>query len=243
MVICFLEEIKQELDKSTELIVTTSGKNVLKRIQTELLPRFNIKNVHVAASLLDPALKNVSWMADYLEKDESGEIKKSEAEILKHFIDLFEITSLSGDGKTDNTVAQVDLGNNNSQHDRRLKLLSNIGIKKNEEKDNPSSVSMEIENYFKEPLDYIPSSTLEWWNSKRQKFPHLAQLFTIFLSIPPTSSSSEVAFSKSGKFLKAERSVMAPSKVNKFCFINSNVRFLEVKGDIFVLDNICNGEP
>lgn len=233
LVICFLENIKQELDKLTELVSTNTGKNVLKRIKTELMSRFAIGNVHVASSLLDPALKNIDWMKRYLGKDENGETLETEADVLKYFIKLFEIDM--GGAKT---LEKSSVDNMMDPFKNcRLKVFSNIGIKLNvEENSRSDSVTEEIENYLKEPLENIPSSTTEWWESKKNKFPRLAELFNIFLSIPPTSTTSEVAFSKSGKFLRADRAMLAPNKVKMMCFINANVRFLEASEEIFVID-------
>lgn len=232
LVICFLREIKQELDTVTDKIITETGKNVLIRIKSELTTRFTIDDVHLAASLLDPALKNVDWMDDYMQKDESGSLLQTRTELLKYFIDLFDI-------KVSTSKEQIisEQKKNNDIINRRLKLLSNIGIKPIEKQNEADSMIDEINNYFKERLDDIPSSIYQWWDSKNTKFPNLAELFIVFLSIPPTSSSSEVAFSKAGKFLRPDRSMLSSTKVKKMCFINENIRFLEMNEDVFIINN------
>lgn len=218
-----------ELEKCSQEIRTDAGKNVLGRIKQQLRKRFDIKNVHVAASLLDPALKNVEWIKDFLEKDKDGVIIKTELEVLRDFIVLFNIEcgTRSFPSSTEGNTDPVD--------SRRLKLLSNIGVKnKVEVRSMQSSITDEIQSYFLETLPNIPSSTIKWWKTSGAKYLRLAKLFEIFLSMPATSSSSEVAFSKSGKFLRADRSTLAPSKVNKMCFINANIRFLEECGHVFI---------
>lgn len=218
-----------ELERCSQEIKTDAGQNVFKRIKQELRKRFDVRNVHVAASLLDPALKNVEWMKDFLEKDKYGLAIKTESEVLTDFIILFGIESGTKTSPS-NTEENID-----ALDSRRLKLLSNLGVKNQVEvRSMQSSISEEVQSYFLEPLSDIPSSTIKWWNTSGAKFPRLAKLFEIFLSMPATSSSSEVAFSKSGKFLRADRSTLAPSKVNKLCFINANIRFLEEGGHVFI---------
>lgn len=237
MVICFLRQIELELEACSEKIKTDAGKNVYGRIKQELRNRFDVKNVHVAASLLDPALKNVEWMKDYLEKDENGVPIKTESEVLRDLIILFDIEIECGTrSRNDPEVEKNDPVSENVDS-RRLKLLSDIGVTNEiEVKNMQNSIIEEIQAYFLEPLANIPSSTIKWWKSFEAKFPRLAKLFEVFLSMPAASSSSEVAFSKSGKFLRPDRSMLTPSKVNKMCFVNSNIGFLEKGGHVFVPD-------
>ena len=121
--------------------------------------------------------------------------------------------------------------------------------------------SMEIEPLRSEFNDYalLPrvgtnTDILEWWRNNEKVIPMLAKIERGVLAIPPTSSSSERAFSTAGKLLTKHRHNLNPKTTEKMIYINKNYDHLKdlVKGKWYLnkedvpaesLDDISESEP
>ncbi|CAD6240966.1 GSCOCG00012601001-RA-CDS, partial [Cotesia congregata] len=68
---------------------------------------------------------------------------------------------------------------------------------------------------------------LLWWNSKRNKFPILANFARKFLCIPPSSTLSERVFSTAGNIISAKRSCLSPETANLLIFLYQNRDMIE----------------
>ena len=91
----------------------------------------------------------------------------------------------------------------------------------------------EISKYLSLKLSQPIVSLNNWWACQELNFPNLKQLYSIIEAISATSSSSEAAFSVAGRFVRADRAAMNPSKINQLCFIKANVKYMEEAGSIF----------
>jgi hypothetical protein len=194
---------------------TEVGKSVLKRIDNKLLERINIQDFHIAASLLDPNLKNVHAIEIYIKKDHN---KK---DILNLYCNKFGTTSSTGDVSSS---PEVIYPAEHSVLTKRSELLDFMGAS-SQSCQAPTSLEMEIDQYLSASV--TKTNPIEWWKSNGVCYPTLKKLHDAFLCIPPSSAFSERAFKKSSKILRHDRSKLAPDKVNMLCFINSNVSIME----------------
>lgn len=199
---------------------------VLKRLREKILSRFDVSSENLVSALLDPALKNVSWLDEYFPTG-PNKMTKDRKQLLKESVKKFGIT-------VEDAIVVNENKPNNNVLKTRMELFKDLGLvcsttqKKN-------SIDQEIDDYFELQVFEIPDSPIDWWDVHKQKFPRLKQLFEAFLSAAPSSSSSERAFSKAGKFMSADRSNLNPLSLNMLCFVNANIKILEEHGDIFLV--------
>lgn len=215
------------------------GKDVLQRVKDRLLNRFDVQDYHLAASVLDPNLKNLPYLEDYtINNPNSGTRRRvlTKKEVLKHFCFKFGIAD------EDNVAVApgpaISPTQNNQILNTREELLDFLMEEPVEDEHNAvvQSLDNEIDAYLNKTVKEKIKSTVDWWKTYNLDFPRLRKLHEAFLSIPPSSASSERAFKKSSKLLRHDRSNLCPVKVNKMCFINSNISILEQHGKIHKLD-------
>lgn len=117
----------------------------------------------------------------------------------------------------------------------RMELFKELGMDDSEETQTNQSLSTKKSIHVLScDILKVPDSPIHWWKSNQTKFPRLKQLFDAFLSASPTSASSEVTFSKAGKFMAPQRSNLDPFKLNMICFVNANLKLMEENGDVFL---------
>lgn len=225
-------------------LTTDIGKNVLQRVKDQLLNRFDVQDYHLAASVLDPNMKNLPYLEEYvinnpLRVSRSRSITKKD--VLKNLCSKFRI-EVVGD---DNNISPVDPGpvstssSSNVVTNTRQELLSFLMEEEplTEEPNNnfKQTLDAEIDSYLNKTVKEKIQSTVDWWKMYEADFPRLKKLNDAFLSIPPSSASSERAFKKSSKVLTQGRSNLGSMNVNMMCFINSNITVLEEFGEIHKL--------
>ena len=91
------------------------------------------------------------------------------------------------------------------------------------------TAEMAVEMYLKDPTQSLNSSPLEYWKQKKALWPILARLASKYLSIPPSSASSERLFSSAADIITQERNKLLPEKSEMLLFINKNLPLLEFK--------------
>lgn len=102
------------------------------------------------------------------------------------------------------------------------------------------SFDAEIDSYLALTLTGQSIDPSLWWAENAKRYPSLEQLFYAFQAIPTSSSSSEVAFKTASKFLRQDRAMLSPAKVNKLCFMNKNIDLLEENGVIHTLRKLTD---
>lgn len=216
------------------------ARDVLTRIDEELLKRFNIQDYHIAATLLDPEIKNASWLDQFLNINEETSSHLAKKEILNHFCDVFRIVP-SPDCRNDAAPVPAAASTVNPIFQGRLRLLSSLGVHGRNNNAQPpnhhQTLDAEIDSYLNLSLGKQCLCPMTWWAENSATFPNLKQLFDDFLSVASSSASSEVAFKSASKFLRHDRANLNPIKVNKFCF---NIQLLEENGNIYSLKKITD---
>lgn len=205
---------------------------VLKELRKRIFDRFKVSTENFVATLLDPGLKNVPWLDDYIPKDKNGYGMNARFQLLKETAEHFGITA-EGQDQGDIPTPTDTSTNENEVLKTRMKLFMDLGLPCGRPLQSKSSVDQEITDYLAFEISEIPSSPKAWWDCNGKRFPILKQLFEAFLSAMPSSASSEQAFSKAGKFMSAARSNLSPLKLNMLCFINAHIDILEEYRDIF----------
>uniref|UniRef100_A0A1X7VTB1 HAT C-terminal dimerisation domain-containing protein n=1 Tax=Amphimedon queenslandica TaxID=400682 RepID=A0A1X7VTB1_AMPQE len=79
-----------------------------------------------------------------------------------------------------------------------------------------------VEMYLKEPLQERHIDPLSYWKIKQVLWKALALMATKFLSIPPSSASSERLFSSAGDIISKERNRLGTEKAEKLLFLKKN---------------------
>jgi hypothetical protein len=78
-----------------------------------------------------------------------------------------------------------------------------------------NSVEAKISQYLKEEPEQEGTSILQYWFTRRKKFPTLAKMARIFLAIPATSAASERVFSKGRRIVLWQRSSLKPQSLEE----------------------------
>lgn len=84
--------------------------------------------------------------------------------------------------------------------------------------------SEEVEEYLYSPVRPRSENPYLWWrNLGKDKYPLLAKVAQLYLSIPATQVSSERLFSTSGNVVTSRRELLLPEHVEQLVFIHSNM--------------------
>ena len=89
------------------------------------------------------------------------------------------------------------------------------------EQDQPRS-SDEVTEYLKEDKIKFTQNAFEWWMNKKSKYPILARLARIYLTVPATSTPSERLFSNAGNLLTSKRSRINAELFKRMMFLKKN---------------------
>ena len=90
-----------------------------------------------------------------------------------------------------------------------------------------SSVTDELTQYLSETPSPRNHSPLLWWKINAERFPNLAPVARVLLSIPATSTPSERVFSTAGNTVTKLRSCLKPKNVDALIFLNINSKKLQ----------------
>ena len=79
----------------------------------------------------------------------------------------------------------------------------------------------EIKKHFEEPIIDIDSNILDYWKENEKRFPILSSMAKDFLSMMPTSVSSERGFSLAGLKITNTRANLHPDTANECICLTS----------------------
>ncbi|CAG5100699.1 Similar to ZBED1: E3 SUMO-protein ligase ZBED1 (Homo sapiens) [Cotesia congregata] len=129
------------------------------------------------------------------------------------------------------TVNEPDLSKNQRERDLDYLFDPVRGLSGNLQRmaslEGQSAIEKEMIKYEREPTIPKSDNPLLWWNSKRNKFPILANFARKFLCIPPSSTLSERVFSTAGNIISAKRSCLSPETANLLIFLYQNRDMIE----------------
>ncbi|XP_034174846.1 E3 SUMO-protein ligase ZBED1-like [Osmia lignaria lignaria] len=178
-----------------ETAETKHFKNILK---TSLINRFNLNShfetVHRIASFLDPRSKELSF--------ESNEVKNIIKTSIRDMMENISIPDIKNFQNVDPFSSALDF------------IFQAV---------NPSSGSnSEFQTYLLETQINHNLCPLVWWKMHENKYPRLAKLAKMYLSIPATSISSEHAISTAGNIVSSNCSYLLPENIDLMVFLHRN---------------------
>lgn len=89
------------------------------------------------------------------------------------------------------------------------------------------SRSATIESELISFKDIMESDAITFWKNHKEKYPYLAAVANVVLSIPITSSKSEGAFSIAGCLIREKRASIDPLRAEKVLFVHDNYNLIQ----------------
>lgn len=89
------------------------------------------------------------------------------------------------------------------------------------------SRSATIESELISFKDIMESDAITFWKNHKEKYPNLAAVASVVLSIPITSSKSEGAFSIAGCLIREKRASIDPLRAEKVLFVHDNYNLIQ----------------
>ena len=86
-----------------------------------------------------------------------------------------------------------------------------------------------MEMYLKEPIQDRHIDPLIYWKTKQVLWKGLAVMASKYLSIPPSSASSERLFSSAGDIISKERNRLGTEKAEMLLFLKHNLPVFDYK--------------
>lgn len=215
-VLIFLIDIKKTLQDILKENVSDFSKKIVTIVLAGIEKRLAANDFIVAAAFLDPAMKKLAVISEYLEKNDTTIV-----EILKKMQTQFILAAETEPVTVQSEKEQSSIPRPPSKTKRiRLELLQrHIDAEANNAK---PSLEVEVTKYtLIEGGDTI-DDPLNWWKENAKHFPQLSKLANILLSIPATSAPSERAFSAAGLLIAAKRSRLHPIRAKQTLFIHDN---------------------
>jgi hypothetical protein len=208
LVLLFTAEMRQALQISpTDCLMLQT----LKRDMQEALERrLPVTELQVVAAMLDPSLRHLDAVQEFLTTRGINAV-----DLLSRCIDKY-----VGDDSSE--IVQQTAKPAFSQKEMpwkkaKMELLSKHSC-------TLSGPSREIQQY--RCLSMETDNPLEWWGTQKATYKQLSQLARAILPIPATSAPSERIFSLTGVLINAKRSSLSPSTVDKVVFVHENNGFV-----------------
>ena len=85
----------------------------------------------------------------------------------------------------------------------------------------PSSAS-ELGRYLEQPVEDEDVDPLQYWQTNRETFPHLAKMAVHHLTVVASSAPVERLFSIAGKIFKPERALLSDTRFEELMFLRCN---------------------
>ena len=86
------------------------------------------------------------------------------------------------------------------------------------------NLQKELSIFFNDDLLELEKSPFDCWKNNRRKYPNIAKLAQIYLSIPATSVSSERLFSKAGLVITNRRACLEPNFAEQPVLLGHNLK-------------------
>ncbi|CAF3486506.1 unnamed protein product [Rotaria socialis] len=176
-----------------------------KRLLQLLRTMFTFDEKHLAAAVLHPLYRKLTFSTTYLKGIAHSYIREQIDEILDQFADP--------DDHSNNGI------------DTLSTTTTTTAVFRNDELD--KYLKMNIEEIHKIP------NPLPFWKHYQQKFPCLSLLARRLFSIPVTSAAVERSFSAAGPAVTERRSSLDPQTLNDILFVRSIQNILEQKPNFF----------
>lgn len=82
--------------------------------------------------------------------------------------------------------------------------------------------SEEVRRYLSERVAPAKAKIGSWWKENNKRYPEIAKVAAIYISVPATQISSESTFSTAGNIDTPYRSRLLTEHIEQLCFIHEN---------------------
>ena len=202
-------KLRQHLsDVSTDCDIIATLK---RHLSQQLDKYFVVSDIHAAATLLDPRLKNNGYLM-------SEELKKDGIKALNTLLMTMQshapVPPVVEGQEPPRKAAHLDTSAVTSDdylHDLFTSPQLSLSSCTPEE---------EVTAYIGDTTDMVVTNVLKFWKLKELSWPRLATVARILLGVPTTSTSSERSFSVAGRTLEERRSTLSPDHVDGLLFVH-----------------------
>ena len=200
-------KLRQHLsDVSTDCDIIATLK---RHLSQQLDKYFVVSDIHAAATLLDPRLKNNGYLM-------SEELKKDGIKALNTLL------------MTMQSHAPVPPVVEGQEPPRKAACLDTSAVTSDDylhdlfasPQLSSSSCTPEVTAYISDPADMVVTNVLKFWKLKELSWPRLATVARILLGVPATSTFSERSFSVVGHTLEERRSTLSLDHVDGLLFVH-----------------------
>jgi len=228
-VLPLLSKIKNEF-LTVGAIDSTATKALKRKLTEEIDRRWEFSDPTDAAVLgaaLDPRYKRLKWLSDEEKQAVRMELTtlaerlrvRPAVRVREEAVSDADSQASGSDTASPAKMAKI------SDRERTRKLLSMDDDDDDDgsEGDQDEGPTAERElNDFVRDKSKASSGPLSWWKDNAPRYPKLAAVAKMILSIPATSTPSERIFSKAGFIVNKNRSCLLPKNVDTLVFLAHN---------------------
>ena len=198
------------------------------RIRQLLSLMFHLDKKHLAAALLHPQYRKLTFIDDYKRSKTHIYVQQLLTELYGYGLNQQQSNSVAASSeplkKKHKTIEEQFIDPEDADDEIFGSNSSSTQIKTDELN---KYLKMSIDDKFK-----IPNS-LPFWQHNEDKLPHLAKLAKRLYSIPATSAGVERQFSTAGLLVNERRASLNPDTVEDVLFVRSVQRALMNNSDLF----------
>ncbi|CAM4847109.1 unnamed protein product, partial [Rotaria magnacalcarata] len=186
------------------------------RIKQLLSLMFHLDKKHLAAALLHPQYRKLTFIDDYKKSKTHIYVRQLLAELYDDNVVQHQVNStLSSHEPQKKKHKTIEEQFVDPEDDDRETFDGNESSTSNKGDELTKYLKMQIEDKFKTP------NPLPFWKFYQDKLPNLAKIARRFFSIPATSAGVERQFSAAGVLINERRASLNPETVEDVLFVRS----------------------
>ena len=195
LIILCVRGLKEEMKEMQDTFKSKMVSTLLASLEKRLKKYEEMPSLQIA-SALDPRFK-LQWCSS------------EEARELKAMLEL-KLAAVNQQETTDAIVVQSK---------RKSKIFKFMGTTQEPRIQGPSSAS-ELGRYLEQPVEDV--DPLQYWQTNRETFPHLAKMAVHHLPVVASSAPVERLFSIAGKIFKPDRALLSDTRFEELMFLRCN---------------------
>ena len=221
MVIPVLNIVEHQMDESK---MDDFGKQVCENMN-ERWPNYESSLDLAIPALLDPRFKEFSFTNDEAEESAvQATVDMMHDNRVNSVEPVLDNTSEKSFTEAASTRSEETSSNVWGVFKKMVAKKKESNIQNNSSQVMKQNLQKELSIFFNDDLLEPEKSPFDWWKNNRRKYPNIAKLAQIYLSIPATSVSSERLFSKAGLVITSRRACLEPNFAEQLVFLGHNLK-------------------